>query len=158
MGWDLAFADTRRNKPICSVDRMTHPVATHIRRLLPVIATLALATSCGSGPGEGHRLIERAGGAQRLRDAALQVQRYASPDKETIIPEASWPEEFRVLAPESVSVDASGAYVTMHIDTIDAYGLYVIFDIDIRPQDLGVDLSFEPLAPGIYWYRMIMGG
>jgi hypothetical protein len=124
----------------------------------PFLLLLALTIAACSGHRDGAELMEQAGGRERLRAAALEVQKFAKSDTEQTVPEAAWPEAFRVLAPEFVTVDSEGAWVTMDFDPIDASGLYIVFDADTRPENLGPDLTFEALAPGIYSYYMIVGG
>jgi hypothetical protein len=51
-----------------------------------------------------------------------------------------------------------GVDVTLKIDTFYASGLRVVFEVSKRPENLGEDLSFDQIVPGIYWYRMVMGG
>ena len=126
--------------------------------LAAIVACIAVVTS-GCGHNQPRDIIERAGGAERLREAALSVRSYAPRDgSEALVPKGVWPEEFRRLSPEVVSVDTDGVDVTLKVDTFYASGLRVVFDVSKKPEDVGEDLSFDQIVPGIYWYRMVMGG
>jgi hypothetical protein len=132
-------------------------VRTSLARLA-LLACVAVVT-----PGCGHErpadIVERAGGAERLREAALSVRSYAPRDgTEALVPRDAWPEAFRRLSPESVSVDNEGVDVTLKVDTFLASGLRLPFDKSKKPKDVGEDLSYQPIVPGVYWYRMVMGG
>jgi hypothetical protein len=123
-----------------------------------MVACIAMATS-GCGHSQPSDIIERAGGAERLREAALSLRSNAPGDgSEAVVPMGDWPEAFRMLSPEVVSVDREGVDVTLKVDTFYASGLRVCFDVSMKPKDLGEDLSFDQIVPGIYWYRMVMGG
>ena len=129
-------------------------------------AFVAVLASCGLGlvAGCGRHdqppdIIERAGGAERLREAALAVRSYApQDDSEVPVPQNTWPEPFRRLAPVVVLVDAGGVNVTLAADTLYASGLYISFEVSNKPKGLGEDLSYDQIVPGIYWYRLVMGG
>ena len=115
--------------------------------------------ACGGRHDPPPGIIERAGGPERLREGALAVRSLAPQrDGEVIVPKDRWPEAIRRLEPEVVTVDRSGVDVTLNIDTLYSSGVYVPFDASHTPRELGHDLSFFRLAPGIYWYRMLMGG
>jgi hypothetical protein len=90
--------------------------------------------------------------------AARTLRSYAKANDEVIVPASAWPDAIRRLAPESVSADSEGVYVTMRIDTIRASGLYVVFETGTAPKGRGPDLAFHELGPGLYWYVMVMGG
>jgi hypothetical protein len=104
-------------------------------------------------------IVERAGGVERLREGALSVRDLApQTDGEVVIPKDRWPEAFRRLEPEIVTADRFGVEVTLTVDTLYSSGLYLPFDSERTPKELGHDLSYRPVAPGVYWYRMTMGG
>ena len=124
-----------------------------------LLAALGLATvACGRHDAPPD-VIERAGGAELLRESALALRALGSQaNGQVVVPRGRWPEAFRRLEPEVVTVDGIGVDVTLNIDTFYSSGLYLPFDPSRKPKDLGHDLSYRSLAPGIYWYRMLMGG
>ena len=129
-------------------------------RARTAVAALGLAMlACGGRHDPPPDIIERAGGAALLREGALAVRSLAPQgDGEVVVSMDRWPEAFRRRGPEMVSVDKLGVDVTLNIDTFYSSGVYVAFDASRPPSGLGDDLSFLQLAPGIYWYRLLMGG
>ena len=98
------------------------------------------------GPARDAYLMWRAGGAQPLCDAAVAVRAYVSGTEERAVPKDSWPDAFRALQPESVTVDARGAYVAVRTNPLFEDGLYVTFD-DAVPPGAAPRLTFTVVAP-----------
>ena len=141
----------------CWADRAVPQRRARTGRLLLLSLLVVTIASC-SGRRDAAGLVRQAGGPEPLRNAALQVQQYARPDTEEIVPEVAWPEAFRALAPEFVTVDTEGAWITMDFDPIDSSGLYIVFDKSTEPKDEEPDLTFQPVAPGVYSFYLIVGG
>jgi hypothetical protein len=106
------------------------------------------------GPARDAYLMWRAGGAQPLCDAGVAVRAYVSGTEDREVPRGSWPDAFRALQPESVTVDANGAYLTVTTNRLFAAGLYVTFE-DSVPQGAGQRHTFTLVAPRIYGYQRI---
>ena len=102
--------------------------------LFLALASLAAAVAGCRGLHDernGPELVRRAGGAEHVRNAASELSSYAS-EKEALVPAGAWPEVFRRIGPQSISVDKQGVYVSMRVDTMHSSSLYVPFQVN-RP-------------------------